>query len=216
MIARRPVHLSRHPGMSLAGIPAVNCNHALIRRDSGLRRAGMTILNDSIGDFFIADHFARSAGSDKNAGTSGAQFLKIGAGARPTAMGDSFVGVADDANAVYYNPAGLGISWTKLEFTAMHTQYFQGLTYDFGAYIHPLQSGAIGLSAAKLETDALTRRGLDESNTGSFTDQDAAYAFSYGLSSGGTAFSAGINGAMDPRKYRHRLPRKPGAPISVC
>ncbi len=117
--------------------------------------------------------------SDDNAGTSGAQFLKIGAGSRPTAMGDSFVGVADDVNAVYYNPAGLGFL-DRTEFTAMHTQYFQGLNYDYGAFVHPLHAGAFGLSAATLATDALTRRAADESNTGSFTNQDAAYAFSYG------------------------------------
>ncbi len=36
-------------------------------------------------------------------GTSNADFLKIGVGARPEAMGEAFIGVADDANAVFWN-----------------------------------------------------------------------------------------------------------------
>ena len=117
-------------------------------------------------------------GANKNIGTSGAQFLKIGAGARPTAMGDAFVGVADDVNAGYYNPAGLGLL-EKPEFTAMHTQYFQGLNYDYGAYVHPLAHGAVAFSMATLTTDDITRRGNDESVQGTFQNQDSAYTMSY-------------------------------------
>src|ERR1041384_41659 len=83
-------------------------------------------------------------------GTSGAQFLKIGAGARPTAMGDSFVGVADDINAIYFNPAGLSLL-DRPELTAMHTQYFEGFKYEFGAFAAPTTVGTFGFSAATLE-----------------------------------------------------------------
>ncbi|MBU0567138.1 hypothetical protein KKC52_03695 [bacterium] len=38
---------------------------------------------------------------------SWAEFLFEGAGVRPISMGGAFVGLADDANCVYYNPAGL-------------------------------------------------------------------------------------------------------------
>jgi len=40
-------------------------------------------------------------------GTSMANFLKIGAGARATAMGGAFVAISDDASATYWNPGGL-------------------------------------------------------------------------------------------------------------
>ncbi len=42
-------------------------------------------------------------------GTSMANFLKIGAGGRATAMGNSFVAISDDASAAYWNPGGLSI-----------------------------------------------------------------------------------------------------------
>lgn len=39
--------------------------------------------------------------------SSVAQIFDLGMGARPLAMGGAFVGLADDGNALYYNPAGL-------------------------------------------------------------------------------------------------------------
>ena len=46
-------------------------------------------------------------------GTTGAQFLKIGTGARPVAMGYAFSAVADDLNALYWNPAGLALQMDR-------------------------------------------------------------------------------------------------------
>ena len=40
-------------------------------------------------------------------GISSLQFLKIGVGARATALGESFVAISNDASALFWNPAGL-------------------------------------------------------------------------------------------------------------
>jgi len=40
-------------------------------------------------------------------GTNPGNFLKLGGGARPLSLGNAFVALADDINAVYWNPAGL-------------------------------------------------------------------------------------------------------------
>ena len=40
-------------------------------------------------------------------GSHAAEFLSHGVGARALGMGSSFVSVADDATAAYWNPAGL-------------------------------------------------------------------------------------------------------------
>src|SRR6056297_1782183 len=40
-------------------------------------------------------------------GTFGAQFLKVGVSARATAMGSAYTAVGDNAEAVYWNPAGI-------------------------------------------------------------------------------------------------------------
>jgi len=129
--------------------------------------------------------------SNKNVGTSGAQFLKIGAGARPTAMGDAVVALADDVNAVYFNPAGLGYL-SSVELTAMHTQWIQDMNYEFGALVYPSQVGTFGFSAATLKVEDQEKRESDESLSGTFDTLDAAYGLSYGklvlprLSLGGT------------------------------
>lgn len=51
-----------------------------------------------------------------SAGTSAATFLQLGFGARPIGFAEAFVPVANDASALYYNPAGLaypGVSDAK-------------------------------------------------------------------------------------------------------
>jgi len=40
-------------------------------------------------------------------GTAGFQFLKIAPSARGAALGSAFSAIADDASALYYNPAGI-------------------------------------------------------------------------------------------------------------
>jgi hypothetical protein len=75
------------------------------------------------------------AGVGDKAGTSGADFLKIVSGARPSGLGGTFVAVADDLNAVNWNPAGL----TSFRGQALATNYgawfedadFGSLTYGF-------------------------------------------------------------------------------------
>lgn len=42
-----------------------------------------------------------------NLGSAGAQFLQIPIGARATALGGAYIGVVDDASAIFWNPAGL-------------------------------------------------------------------------------------------------------------
>jgi hypothetical protein len=70
---------------------------------------------------------APGAGADKYA----AEFLKVGAGARALGMGGAFVALADDASAVYWNPAGL-VSLVDIEVEAMHAEQFGDIVnYDF-------------------------------------------------------------------------------------
>lgn len=116
--------------------------------------------------------------SNSKVGTSGAAFLKIGAGARPAAMGDAFVGVADDANALYFNPAGAAFLEGP-EFTALHTQWFQNMNYEFGAFVHPSSVGSFGIFASSLKSDDLQKYAADESYQGDFETMDSCYGLSY-------------------------------------
>jgi len=61
-------------------------------------------------------------------GLGGLSFLKVGQGARPAAMGDAYTAVADDINAVFWNPAGLteirGTAWTATYTSWLVDSYF--------------------------------------------------------------------------------------------
>jgi len=59
-----------------------------------------------------------------------AALLEIGVGARPLGMGGAFVGLADDENAAFYNPAALAFL-EDLGFTSLYSRQFQLL--DYGA-----------------------------------------------------------------------------------
>ncbi|MBI4062852.1 MAG: UPF0164 family protein, partial [Elusimicrobia bacterium] len=53
---------------------------------------------------------------------SGFSFLKIGVGARPIGLGSAYTAMANDATAIYWNPAGLG-AIKKRELSAMHGEW---------------------------------------------------------------------------------------------
>src|SRR5262245_32095417 len=76
---------------------------------------------------------ASPAGATRLAG----EFMALGAGARALGMGGAFGAVADDASAVYWNPAGIaGIE--KRQALAMHAEQFGDLVnYNFGSYVQP-------------------------------------------------------------------------------
>jgi len=86
-----------------------------------------------------------------------AEFLKIGIGARPMGMGGSFVSIADDATAGYWNPAGL-VQLRGREAMLMHASQFGGqLADNYGSVAIPLgneeRNSAVGVSVIWLSVD---------------------------------------------------------------
>ena len=88
--------------------------------------------------FFIlavnTDSHAQVDESVSKVGTTVAQFLKIGAGARPIGMGSAYTALADDINAVYWNPAGLARIGGNGEATFNHAEWLADTQYDFAAF----------------------------------------------------------------------------------
>lgn len=79
------------------------------------------------------------------AGESALVILEEPMGARPAAMGEAFTAVADDINALYYNPAGLSF----LTHPELSTMYLKGLLdsyYGFVGFVYPFKKSALGLS----------------------------------------------------------------------
>jgi len=80
--------------------------------------------------------------------TSGADFLKIDNGARSQGMGGAFTGVADDVNALIWNPAGLALL-DRPEFGYLRMLYLSDIAYNFGGVAVPIPMGPdnLGLGA---------------------------------------------------------------------
>src|SRR5437773_9002924 len=86
-------------------------------------------------------------------GTFDGQFLKIGVGARAAGMGGAFVGVADDATALYWNAAGIArIDPEKSELSLNHANWPAELSFDQIGYVFHLKKipGAFGFNARAL------------------------------------------------------------------
>lgn len=111
-------------------------------------------------------------------GHSGASFLKISPGARPVGMGGAYTAMAKDINALYYNPAGIsGISRNWIG--ATHTEWLEGIKYDFAGGIIPISGGAIGISAVYLTTGKIEGRDEQGNKNDDFYSSDMAIMLSH-------------------------------------
>ena len=73
-------------------------------------------------------------------GTTAANYLKIGVGARATAMGGAFTAIADDATALYWNPAGLSQIKGK-QLSASYNSWFAGINQGYLSLVFPDSTG---------------------------------------------------------------------------
>lgn len=89
----------------------------------------------------------------QRSGTATAQFLKIPVGARAAAMGESFIAVANDASALYWNPAGI-TQFDRHEVIVAHTEWLVDVRHQFfGAVYHLSPEDAVGLAVTSVHTD---------------------------------------------------------------
>ncbi len=114
-------------------------------------------------------------------GTTAAQFLKIGVGARAVGMGGAFVAVADDATAIYWNPAGIS-RLEKNEAVIIHTNWIADISFDFAGVVIPAGSwGNIGVAVTSLSMPEMKVRTIGEpEGTGErFSAGDLAIGLTY-------------------------------------
>ena len=89
----------------------------------------------------------------QRAGIATAQFLKIGVGARASAMGEAFTAVANDASALYWNPAGLA-QLEKNQIIFSHNEWLVDIKHEFaGAVYHISDNDVIGIAFTSLHMD---------------------------------------------------------------
>ncbi len=134
---------------------------------------------------FLCAETARGAREFEKVGTIGAQFLKIGIGARATALGGSFVAIADDPSAVYWNPAGIArLRNRALSFN--HAGWFADVEILHAAYVFslPFVPGAMAVQARSVTMDDLpVRTVFRPDGDGTYYDAgDVSLGFTYARS----------------------------------
>lgn len=85
-----------------------------------------------------------------------ADFRHARTGPRPRAMGSAFVSVADDANAVYWNPAGMTRLAPRFELTGCRTMLYavDGLSNDYVSAVYDWDGVvSIGVSWVRLDLE---------------------------------------------------------------
>jgi hypothetical protein len=127
-----------------------------------------------------------------DAGTTGFTFLKMSYYAKAAAMANAFTAGYDDANVVFYNPAGLAkLSGKKISSTYMN--YFDGINCGAFSFAFPYKNGVqLGVFAQFLSA-VEDRTLIDE--TGNYIGKDGTFGFSnmvFGFSAGKT-----LNHALD-------------------
>jgi len=129
--------------------------------------------------FFSLQPLAPGLTRASGPGTGSADFLKIPVGARETSLGGAFTAVADNANAVYYNPAGLGLLQNP-EISFTHNKFVEGISQQWFAAAYPYKTGAFGLGINYLSVSPFDAYDNADNPTGSVSAYDAAAYLSWG------------------------------------
>lgn len=122
-----------------------------------------------------ADSYAGSPG------TSGATFLKIGAGPRAEAMGEAHTAVADDSYAAYWNPAGLGqIEYSEAGFA--FNRHFQDVNQQVVNFVKPFFPGgrAVSFSLCRLSVESFPSYNSSGVRSGEVGSSDWSVGVAYG------------------------------------
>ncbi len=123
-------------------------------------------------------------------GTTAAEFLNLGAGARAAAMGNAYSAGTNDASAVYWNPAAM-TQVAHRSATFMHSAYINSSYFDYAGYVqNEPKWGAFGGALQYFSAGRLAQTDETGATTGDFTPYDMAVYFSYAREVGGFALGA--------------------------
>jgi len=152
------------------------------------------LLTIIIGIGFLVTVFADSVLAN-GSGTTAANFLKLGVGARAAALGDAFTVIVDDSTSLYWNPAGLA-KMEKGQLSATYNMWFAGINQGYLGIGFPLSREGVAAGGVNY-VDMGDFDGRDEAGnpTGTFTASALNYhlgyanrvgeKFMWGISAGG-------------------------------
>lgn len=125
----------------------------------------------------LVSSLSASAGdfSTSARGTTAASFLKLAVDARALGMGEAQAAVTDDANALYWNPAGL----TRIQRRSASVSHAEHVTnamfFDYLAFAHRIAaSNACGAAFQYFSSGSIIETDPAGAEVGSFTPHDLA------------------------------------------
>ena len=127
-------------------------------------------------------------------GTTAAKFLSIEVGSNAVGMGGAYTSIANDATAMFWNPAGLSFHDTK-EVYFNHANWIADISFDYFGITFPMNNKSVlgfNLTSVTMDEMEVTRYGNE--NTGeTFRAADYAIGSAYALNLT-DRFSVGFNG----------------------
>ncbi|MBN1997932.1 PorV/PorQ family protein [candidate division KSB1 bacterium] len=127
-------------------------------------------------------------------GTTALGFLNIDVGSRAVGMGGAYVSIANDATAMFWNPAGIAKS-DKMEAVFHHSDWIADINFNYIAAVLPIAGiGNFGINATALSMPDMERTTLDSpEGTGEmFSAGSMAFGVAFGRSLT-DRFSIGFN-----------------------
>ncbi len=118
-------------------------------------------------------------------------FYNYGAGARSLGMGKAFVAVADSAEAMYWNPAGL-MQVEKMELSTLSSELFYGYKFNYHGFVWPMPDQVFAFHSAALTSPTFEGRDSQNNLTSSFNDSKSSLGGSFATKLS-PALSLGIN-----------------------
>lgn len=117
--------------------------------------------------------------SDK-AGTTGFSFMKINYSARAMGMGNAFVGLSNDGDAVFHNPAGLTYAVSP-QLKTTYMAYIDGMQGGSAVYTMKIwDDWKMAPFVQFLVSDPITRMDEDAQNLGTFYTSDMLIGVGFG------------------------------------
>ena len=129
--------------------------------------------------------------SKDDIGSTTAQFLKLGIGAKSAGMGNAVTSVYNGTDAVYWNPANLTYA-EKKELSVSHAIWFEDVNYEWLSFVLPTaEYGVFGLGMQYVSYGSIDKIDIEQNHDGSFSPLDMALYLSYANFSG--KFDFGLN-----------------------
>jgi hypothetical protein len=123
------------------------------------------------------------ATASQDSGVAGA-FLRFGSSARTLALGNAMTGIADDAAAAYWNPAGYARLRT-MELTVMGASLFEDTEYTYFTLGIPTERwGSFAMSGAYMTSGGFERATLYEDLSETFNETAGLFGLSYARAHG--------------------------------